>query len=132
MIEVTAAVIVSGGKFLICRRPEGKSCAGLWEFPGGKTEPGESGEECIKREIREELAAEIAVSGEICDVVNESPEKTVHLHFYRAELVSDGFRLLEHSDCRMISPDETGQYEFCPADSMMLAKTDMRKVIYAS
>lgn len=132
MLEVTAAIIVQGDSFLICKRPVGKHHAGLWEFPGGKTEPGESEEACIIREIREELDVNIKVTGKVCDVVSEGRDKTVHLHFFRAEIVSGSIKALEHSELRFIMPEETGKYEFCPADTLMLAKTDMRKVIYAS
>ena len=90
MIEVTAAIICKEGKFLICQRPKGKNCELLWEFPGGKIEPGETGEQCIVREIQEELGVTLRVLRKLTDVVYEYPDRTVHLHFYVTEIESGG------------------------------------------
>ena len=121
MIEVTAAVIRRNGHFLICRRPEGKSCAGLWEFPGGKVETGETGEDCIRRECMEELELRLTVEQELTDIVKAYPEKTVHLHFFLCRISDNEEPVLkEHSACAWITPDKVPEYTFCPADKEML------------
>lgn len=126
MIEVTAAVIADKDRFLICRRPMEKSQGGLWEFPGGKIEPGETAEECIIRECREELGVEIMVTGKLADVIYEYPDKTVHLQFFKANIEAGELTLIEHMEFAMITPEETGKYTFCPADRKMLTDTQMR------
>ena len=120
MLEVTAAVIRKGDRFLICQRPEGKNCAMLWEFPGGKIEPGETGEDCIVRECAEELELPLRVIRKLTDVVMNYPEKTVHLHFYICEIRSGEPVLKEHNSCAWIRSDEVDGYSFCPADRKML------------
>lgn len=126
MTEVVAALILrnDGGarKFMICRRPAHKSCGLLWEFVGGKVESGESGEEALVRECREELDVQIAVGEIFTEVVHEYPDITVHLTLFFAEITAGEPRLLEHNDLRWITPEEIPQYEFCPADTEILAR----------
>ena len=121
MIEVTAAVIWRDQQFLICQRPAGKSCALLWEFPGGKIEKGESAQECIIRECREELGITLEVFGEFTDVIQEYPDRTVHLHFFHTRIASGELKLAEHHAAAWVTADELEGYEFCPADAKMLA-----------
>jgi mutator protein MutT len=85
-IVVVAAVIEQDGRFLLTRRLEGTHLSGLWEFPGGKCEPGESLEECLRREIQEELGVTADVHEEIVTTEHEYPERTVRLHFLRCDL----------------------------------------------
>lgn len=120
MIEVTAAIIRDKDRFLICQRPEGKSCAMLWEFPGGKIEPGETGEACIARECMEELDLSLRVERELTDVLMAYPDKTVHLHFFICQILSGHPVLKEHNACEWIRPSETDRFSFCPADREML------------
>ena len=89
MTEVVAALIREGGKFLICRRPAHKARGLLWEFVGGKVEPGESKEQALVRECREELAVTVDVGDVFLDVVHEYPDITVHLTLFNA-VISDG------------------------------------------
>ena len=89
-IEVVAALIWRSGRFLACQRPPHKARALLWEFPGGKIEPGESGPEALVRECREELDADIRVLGAFMDVTHAYPDLTVHLTLYESELASGG------------------------------------------
>lgn len=111
MRKVTAAIIRRNGEILICRRAEG-SCAHLWEFPGGKTEPGETPFECLTRELREELNIEIkplreyfrSVYGELSFV------------FIEAEIISGEPQLSVHEEMRWVSPEELTAFEWCPAD----------------
>ena len=122
IIEVVAAVIYKGDKFMIAQRNLKKSQGGLWEFPGGKIEAGEIGEEAIKREIREEFNAEIKVGELITEVVHHYPEKDVKLYFYRAELLDEHMEVLEHEAVAWISKDEKDKYKFDGADAEMVDK----------
>lgn len=117
-IEVVAALIWRGDRFLACQRPLNKARGGLWEFVGGKVERGESGPEALVRECREELDVAIRVRGEFMDVTHDYPDLTVHLTLYEAEIESGEPRKLEHSDVRFITVDEMDDYAFCPADQV--------------
>ena len=125
MIEVTAAVIYKEGKFLICQRPKGKNCELLWEFPGGKIELGETGEQCIVREIQEELGVTLRVLRKLTDVVYDYPDRTVHLHFYVTEIESGELVRKEHNAFAWITEADIPNYQFCPADAKMLSQTDL-------
>lgn len=86
MTEVVAALIPEGGRFLICRRPADKSCALHWEFVGGKVEPGETPEQALARECREELGIDIRVGDIFVQVTHDYPDITVHLTLYLAQI----------------------------------------------
>ena len=120
--EVVAALIWRDGRFLICQRPANKARALLWEFVGGKIEPGESGEEALVRECREELDMTVAVGDVFTDVTHVYPDLTVHLTLYHCTIAEGEPTLLEHADMAWITPDEIGNYEFCPADVEILEK----------
>ena len=122
MTEVAAALIWDQDRFLICQRPAHKARGLLWEFVGGKAEPGESLEQALVRECREELAVTVSAGPVFMDVVHAYPDLTVHLTLFHAA-ISDGTpRLLEHNDIRWITVSEIPQYEFCPADDVILAR----------
>lgn len=114
--DVTAAVFIKDGRVMICRRPPNKGNALKWEFPGGKSEPGETLEECLKRECEEELGIEISVGREICATEYEYPDITVKLHFMLSKIVSGTPELKEHADIKYITKSELSDYDFCPAD----------------
>lgn len=121
MVEVVAALIWDGDKFMICQRPATKARALLWEFVGGKVEDGETKEQALVRECREELAITISV-GNICmDVVHHYPEITIHLTLFNATIAEGVPELREHNDIRWITVDEIAKYDFCPADEEILA-----------
>ena len=120
--EVVAALIYEGERFLICQRPAHKARGLLWEFVGGKIEPGETGEEALRRECMEELAVEVSVGEVYMELVHEYPDLTVHLTLYRAAIVSGTPQLLEHNDLRYILPSEIPDFDFCPADEEILKK----------
>ena len=120
MIEVVAALIWQGGQFMICQRPAHKARGLLWEFVGGKVEPGETGEQALIRECREELAITVSVGEEFMNVVHEYPDVTVHLTLFHATIAEGEPQKLEHNDIRWIAPDEIGNYAFCPADEEIL------------
>lgn len=119
MIEVVAGVIYKDNKFLIAQRNLKKSQGGLWEFPGGKLESGESCEAALKREIFEEFEAEIEVEGYITENIHHYPEKDIKLMFYKAKLVSDKLVLKEHEDYRWITKEDKDKFEFAGADKMV-------------
>ncbi len=114
--DVTAAVFIKDGRVMICRRPPNKGNALKWEFPGGKSEPGETLEECLKRECEEELGIEISVGREICATEYEYPDITVKLHFMLSKIVSGTPELKEHVYIKYITKSELSDYDFCPAD----------------
>ncbi len=122
MVEVVAALIWDKNKFLACRRPANKGNALLWEFVGGKVEPGETKEEALIRECREELAIKVTVGEEFMDVVHQYPGALVHLTLFNASIAEGEPQMLEHSDIRWITPEEIPEYEFCPADKEILAE----------
>ena len=127
-IEVVAALIRKDDRFLVCQRPPDKARALLWEFPGGKIEPGESGPEALVRECREELGADIRVLGAFMDVTHAYPDLTVHLTLYESRIVSGEVQRIEHSDIRWITPEEIDEYDFCPADQAFCAEIKRRSV----
>lgn len=116
MIEVVAALIWDGNRFLICQRPENKARGLLWEYVGGKVEAGETKEEALVRECKEELDVTISVGDTFMDVIHEYPDITVHLTLFHAQIVSGEIKLLEHNAVAWITPDEIPNYAFCPAD----------------
>ena len=122
MTEVAAARIWDGDKFLICQRPAHKARGLLWEFVGGKVEPGETREQALIRECREELAVTVSVGEVFMDVVHEYPDLLVHLTLFNA-VIADGIpQKLEHNDIRWITVDEIPSYDFCPADEEILKR----------
>ncbi len=126
MTEVVAALIWDGNKFMICQRPAHKARGLLWEFVGGKVEPGESKEEAIVRECREELAITIAVGDVFMDVVHEYPDLMVHMTLFNAAITEGIPQKLEHNDIRWIAVDDISQYHFCPSDREILNKLEQQ------
>ena len=120
MTEVVAALIWDGDKFMACQRPSHKARGLKWEFVGGKVEPGETKEQALIRECREELAVTVSVGEVFMDVVHEYPDLTVHLTLFNAAITEGVPQKIEHNDIRWITVDEIDQYEFCPADEVIL------------
>ena len=127
MTQVVAALIWSGDKFMICQRPAHKARGLLWEFAGGKVEPGETKEAALIRECREELAVTVSVGGVFLEVTHSYPDLTIHLTLFHASIAEGTPQKLEHNDIRWITVDEIPQYEFCPADQVILAKLRSRR-----
>lgn len=124
MIEVVAALIRDKDKFMICQRPANKARALLWEFVGGKVEPGETKEQALIRECREELAITLSVGEVFMDVVHEYPDLTVHLTLFYATIADGTPQLLEHNDLKWITVQEIRKYAFCPADEVILRRLE--------
>lgn len=122
MTEVAAALIWDGARFMICQRPAHKARGLLWEFVGGKLEPGETREQALIRECWEELGVELSVGSLFMELVHEYPDLTVHLSLFNASISQGTPQKLEHNDIRWITPAEIPQYDFCPADEEILKK----------
>ncbi|MCM1148568.1 MAG: (deoxy)nucleoside triphosphate pyrophosphohydrolase [Butyricicoccus sp.] len=122
MTEVAAALIWDGNKFMICQRPAHKARGLLWEFVGGKVEPGETKEQALIRECREELGVTVDVGDVFMDVKHEYPDLTVHLTLFHAAIREGVPRKLEHNDIRWITVGEIDRYAFCPADEEILSR----------
>ena len=120
--EVVAALIWDGDRFLICQRPAHKARGLLWEFVGGKVEPEETKEQALIRECQEELAVTISVGEVFMEVDHDYPDLNVHLTLFNAVIIEGTPRMLEHHDIRWIAVNEMPQYEFCPADEIILRK----------
>ena len=120
MRAVMAGVVERDGRFMICQRPEGKLLAGKWEFPGGKIEPGETPEEGLMRELREELGVEAEV-GNIIDARLEEKSGDFLVLYYRVTLKGEPQRK-EHADIRFVPREALTQYEYSVADQVIAAK----------
>ena len=120
MTEVVAALIWNNDKFMICQRPANKARALLWEFVGGKVEPGETKEQALIRECQEELAITLNVGDIFMDVVHEYPDINVHLTLFNATIAEGVPKLIEHNDIKWITTSEIPNYTFCPADEEIL------------
>ncbi len=122
MTEVVAALIWRGERFLACQRPAHKARGLLWEFVGGKVEPGETKEEALIRECREELGVTLSVGEVFMEVTHTYPDLTVHLTLFQAAIQAGEPQKLEHQDLRWITREEIDQYPFCPADQVILER----------
>lgn len=122
MTEVVAALIWEGDTFMICQRPAHKARGLLWEFAGGKVEPGETKEQALVRECREELAVTLQVGEVFMELTHQYPDLTVRLTLFCASIQEGTPKMLEHNDIRWITVGEIDQYPFCPADKEILEK----------
>lgn len=122
VIEVAAGLVFRDGKLLITQRPAGGHLAGLWEFPGGKRETDESFEDCLRRELMEELGIEVELGELIESITHSYPEKTVHLRFFRCAWKQHEPQALGCPAFRWVTKEELGEYEFPTADGRLLQK----------
>lgn len=128
MTEVVAALIWDGDRFLACQRPANKARGLLWEFVGGKVEPGETREQALIRECREELAITVRVDDIFMEVTHEYPDLTVHLTLFHAAIADGTPQMLEHNDLRWVTIEEMDELAFCPADEVILDELRRRGV----
>ena len=126
-VEVAAGLIRDErGRYLLARRPAGTHLAGIWEFPGGKREPGESLEECLRRELLEELGAAFQV-GERVDTIEWTYDATtIVLSFFRCTLQAGSIRPLTADTLAWVAPEDLGDYELPPADHALIERLRAR------
>ena len=123
VIEVAAALIRdTAGRYLITQRRRGSHLEGLWEFPGGKQEAGESPETCLKRELAEELSASFAVGEKFTTIRWEYPDRVVILHFFRCRLKSGTIEPRESQTMAWVAADRLEEFDFPPADRELVAR----------
>jgi len=122
MIKVTAAVLEKDGKVLIAKRKKGDRMGGKWEFPGGKLDLVETPEECLKRELKEELDIEAEIGEFICSCKFSYFLVPLELLVYKAKYVSGEVKTLEHDEVLWVSPSELPQYDFVKADVVVMQK----------
>ena len=120
--EVVAALIWDGDRFLACQRPPHKARGMLWEFVGGKVELGETKEEALIRECREELDVTVEVGEVFMEVLHAYPDLTVRLTLFHAAIAAGTPKKLEHHDIRWLTVGEIDDYPFCPADEEILVR----------
>lgn len=121
MKDVVAALLRRGDKFLICQRPPGMELPMMWEFPGGKIEPGETAPEALIRECREELQIDIVPGKELMQTEVMNPGGDIRLRFFEAEIAKGDPVKVEHNDIRWITKDQMDDFVFCPADKDFVA-----------
>lgn len=122
MTEVVAALIWDQNRFMICQRPAHKARGLLWEFVGGKVEPGETRQQALVRECREELGITVTPGPVFMEVTHTYPDLKVHLTLFSAAIAEGTPQKLEHNDIRWIGVNEIDDYDFCPADQAILAE----------
>ena len=127
IVEVSAALIFHGGKLLITQRHAKAHLGGLWEFPGGKREPGESFEACLVREIREELGVKISVGKLFEELTHDYPEKSVHLKFFDCQLLDGQPQPLDCAAVKWVAKTELAGFDFPAADRQLLARLSRRR-----
>ena len=115
-MRVAAAVIISDGTVLICQRPDNDKFASLWEFPGGKIEEGESPEECIVRELQEELCLDVEPSEIFTETTYSYDDRVVELIFINCKIISGVMKLNAHKRVEWADLKYLEKYEFLPAD----------------
>jgi len=120
VIEVAAGLIYEKGRYLIARRKPGVHLAGYWEFPGGKRESGESFEECLRRELFEELSIRVDAPVPYQIVRHDYDETTVELHFFHCRIEEGQATNLDSSEIRWVAPQELPHYAFPPADGVII------------
>ena len=127
MTEVVAALVRKDDRFLICQRPADRRRGSLWEFAGGKMEPGETLDKALARECREKVGIRVRVGKELGDVYYDYPDIAVHVHLFEAELLHGTPRTRCVGDVKWISVDEVENYQFCPADEQLIAEVLTKK-----
>lgn len=121
VVEVAAGLVFRNGELLITQRPAGGHLAGLWEFPGGKREEGESFEDCLRRELLEELGIEVEIREVVDSLTHDYPEKRVHLVFFNCVWKANEPQAIGCAAFQWVRREELSGYEFPPADARLLS-----------
>jgi mutator protein MutT len=121
-LNVVAAIIRRGGKILITQRFDKAHLGGMWEFPGGKVEAGETLKAALRREIQEELGIKIQVEDEYLRTEHDYPAKSIRLHFFNCTILEGEPQLLDVADLRWVEPAQLSDFQFPPADAELIAK----------
>jgi 8-oxo-dGTP diphosphatase len=132
MIEVAAGIVTRDGKVLITQRRVGDHLGGLWEFAGGKRNPGESYADCLRRELMEELGIEVAVGETVASITHDYPEKTVHLEFFRCRWLRHEPSAIGCADFAWVTREDLASYAFPAADEQLLAKLRMMPELWTT
>ena len=127
-MQVAVALVQQEGKYLIARRFESAPLGGYWEFPGGKCKSGEPYEDCVKREVREELGVEVEVLGLYRMIDHVYPDRTVQLYFYRCRIVAGEPKAIGSQEIRWAKREELGQYRFPPANERLVQELISEKL----
>ena len=120
VVEVAVGLVYHGGRYLIARRRSDVHLAGFWEFPGGKREAGESLEECLRRELFEELSIRVDSPVPYQTVRHDYPDRIVELHFFRCSIEQGDPTPIDCAEVRWVRPEELAQFTFPPADHAIL------------
>lgn len=122
MLLVTAGIIELDGKILIAKRREGKCLEPLWEFPGGKMEEGETPEECLQRELMEELSFHTEIGEYFCTSEFDCGEKHITILAYKVKYLSGELKIVDHDDVKWVTLEELQNFEFVRADKLIVEK----------
>ena len=122
MIEVTAAILNNNGRLLIAQRKETGKLPNKWEFPGGKVEPGETPEECLKREMEEEFDIGVTIGEYLGESIYKYDHGSIKLLAYRTTWIAGAFTMKDHQAIEWIKIDELPNYDFAPADKPFVEK----------
>jgi 8-oxo-dGTP diphosphatase len=128
MKKVVAAIIKDKDKILIAQRNSKDHLAGKWEFPGGKIKPGETPEECLVREIREELRIDVEIGSFYDDNIYGSKDQAIHLLFYRAEIINGKVTAIVHDNVKWITIKELARFDFAPADIPIVKRLERENI----
>lgn len=120
--QVTAAILEKDGNILIAKRRKGKTLGGKWEFPGGKIEPGETPQSCLRRELKEEFGIETEVGDFFCSSLFQYSFVWIELLVYKVKYISGDFKVNEHDDAKWINPGELNNYDFMDADKPVVRR----------
>ena len=132
LVEVAAGLIFREGRLLIAQRPQGSHLEGMWEFPGGKRESGESFEDCLVRELREELGVVVKVGALLESVLHDYPGKSVRIDFFSCELSQGEPRSVEGQALRWVCAEELNDHRFPEADAHMIKRLAVESALWKS
>lgn len=116
IVNVTAAILEKGGKFIIAQRKSNDHLSGKWEFPGGKIEPGETPEECLSRELKEEFNIDVTIGDHLGSNIHHYDHISINLMAYRASWIGGTITMIDHKGYRWVTIDQLNEFDFAPAD----------------